>query len=43
MDGEDNNYLENKEKEKERQKNVAEYKRKFLNKKTGGKYYGKQY
>ena len=32
----DNNYLENKDKEKERLKNVAEYKRKFLNKKMGG-------
>lgn len=41
MDGNDNNYIKNKE--KERQQNVAEYKRKFLNKKTGGKYYGKQY
>lgn len=39
MDGNDNNYIKNKE--KERQQNVAEYKRKFLNKKTGGKYYSR--
>lgn len=41
MDGNDNNYIKNKEEEKQRQQNVAEYKRKFLNKKTRGKYYGR--
>ena len=33
MDENDNGFIKNRDKEKERQKNVAEYKRKFLNKK----------
>lgn len=33
MDGNDNGFIKNKEKEKERQKNIREYQRKFLNKK----------
>ena len=33
MDGNDNGFIKNKEKEKERQKNIREYQRKFLYKK----------
>ena len=37
MNENDNGYIKNKQKEKERLKNVEEYKRKFLNKKLGVK------
>ena len=33
MNGNDNGFIENREKEKQRQKNIIEYQRKFLNKK----------
>ena len=39
MNGNDNGFIENREKEKQRQKNIIEYQRKFLNKKMKrGKY-----
>lgn len=37
MNGEDNGYVENQQKEKQRLKNVEEYKKKFFNKITKNK------
>ena len=39
MNGNDNGFIENREKEKQRQKNIIEYQRKFLNKKWVKDYY----
>lgn len=37
MNGNDNGFIKNKDREKQRQNNVREYQRKFLNKKMKGR------